>query len=169
MNKLNQSCFQFFRNPFSEQKSPKFLTKDEKFHPNFFPLLQVNTDIICRPEVLPKIFTQAIPANRPTDHDLVEIRSNQSMVKVKTTVKQSKQNFTTVSQIETTSVISNPKITKSENTEKIPSTDVSEISPPTSFTLTPSNIRPLNTLIKTFRSLNPKVINLMQLTRKLPH
>ena len=97
--------------------------------PIFFNLLRINAEIISHLEFLPSTITRTIPANRPIDHITDETRSNQSLVTEELLVKK------TQPQTQTTSVISNPNINNIGTTESIPHTEVTDISPPTSFTL----------------------------------
>ena len=86
-----------------------FLIKDENLRPNYPNIYQINTDIVSQLAYMPIMTAPATLANRPSDHNIDKIRSNQSIVTERVLVRKCKQKLFTgfQPQIQTTSVISN--------------------------------------------------------------
>ena len=68
------------------------LIKSEIFRAKYPNLLQINTEYNSQLELLLNIITGAITANRPIEQNIVEIRSNQSMITEKNDAQRSQQN-----------------------------------------------------------------------------
>ena len=88
---------------------------------------------------------RAITSKEPIDHNVYQIRPNQSMVAETIYSQKSQQNSSTdfLFQIQTTSVVSNPIVNKTETFESIPSSEATGISLPFSSTLLPGFKIPL--------------------------
>ena len=117
-------------------------------------LLQLHPEIFSQLEVIPVMVTGAVSPNRPTDHTIDQIQTNQSMIAKTIFVTNTKQfrNIGNQFEIQTFSVISNPNTNKSEITGTIPPFEVTEILSPNSFILIQSFNLPLQVPTKTFRS-----------------
>ena len=92
----------------------------------------------------------------PIDHILGEIGSNQRSLR-NLLVKKMKQSIRIgfQPQTHTNPVTSNPDKNNTETAESLPSTEIVEISPSTSYSLIPDNNEPLMILTKIIRS-NPE-------------
>ena len=104
-----------------------------------------NTEVISQLAFQPMMISRADIANRPNDLDIVKIYSKQGMVTGNIVTWNSQQYISAdfQSQRQTISVISNTKINKTEATESIAHSDVSQITLPTSFALITGSHIPL--------------------------
>ena len=148
---MEQTCFEDFSDPFIEQKLFLFLIKFENVHPKIPNLLQINIETISHLETPAAMTTQAIPANRPIDHNINEKRSIQSMVTEKTFEKYQNK-LLVLSLYNKTSAFSKPEISKTETTECVHRTEDNVILPPKSSNLTPNNNIPLRVTTKTVQT-----------------
>ena len=123
-----------------------FLIKTENVHPNYYNLLQTNTESFSDTEFSPNVITPAILAKAS-----IQIRSLQSTLTEKSTGQTSKQNtsFGFQPQTETTSVKINPNINNTETIESIFPTEITGTSIPTSSALITGITIPLQVPTKT--------------------
>ena len=151
----NHRCFKSFSNHVTEQELLPFLIKTENIHPKNFNLLKINTELFSQSELPPNMITRAITTNRPIDHNVDEMCSNQSMITEKINAQNSNQNTGSFFQSETqpTSVKINPTINNTETTENISPTEVKRSSIPTSSALIPGISKQLQVPPKTNRSI----------------
>ena len=86
-------------------------------------LIQINNLFVSEPDFGLNLIIRANSANRPYDHNVDEVCSNQSMVTEKIDFEKCQ------SQSQTILVSSNANINNTENTEIIPQIEGTEISP----------------------------------------
>ena len=79
--------FENFSNHFNEREIIPFVIGDENVHPKELKLLQINTEPLPQRVFQLKTIRQAFLVNRPIDHNIDEVHSNQSMLTEKPMLK----------------------------------------------------------------------------------
>ena len=109
---------------FTELELLQFLIKDEKVHPKHLYSVQINTDNISPLEILPMMIIRATTAKKPFDQNFDEKRSNHSMITRKLLLENQKVMLVSNLKTQTTYVVSDPNINKTESTEIIHPSEV---------------------------------------------